>query len=42
MLLVLDNLEHVIQAAKELASMLCATPRVKLLATSRQALNLRE
>lgn len=41
-LLVLDNLEHVLLAAEELSSLLGAAPRVKLLVTSRQALNLRK
>ena len=40
LLLVLDNLEQVLDAAPELAALLAAAPRVKLLATSRGALRL--
>jgi predicted ATPase/class 3 adenylate cyclase len=38
-LLVLDNLEHLLPAAAELSSLLAAAPTVKLLATSRVRLN---
>ena len=40
-LIVLDNLEHVIAAAADVAEVLTAGPLVKLLVTSRQPLNLR-
>jgi predicted ATPase/DNA-binding SARP family transcriptional activator len=40
-LLVLDNLEHLLDAAPLLAELLDAAPSVKLLVTSRAALNLR-
>lgn len=40
MLLVLDNMEHLIEGAELLAAMLSAAPRLKLLVTSRQRLNL--
>jgi predicted ATPase/DNA-binding XRE family transcriptional regulator len=40
-LLVLDNFEHVLHAANELAEVLTACPHVKLLATSREPLRLR-
>jgi predicted ATPase/transcriptional regulator with XRE-family HTH domain len=40
-LLVLDNFEHVLDAAHELAEVLAACPDVKLLATSREPLRLR-
>jgi len=40
-LLVLDNVEHVLDAAPELAEVLAACPDVKLLATSREPLRLR-
>ncbi|MFN8635293.1 MAG: hypothetical protein U0893_15715 [Chloroflexota bacterium] len=42
MLLVLDNLEQVVDAATDLARLLGAAPRVKLLVTSRVALRLSE
>lgn len=41
MLLFLDNLEHVIAAAGDVADLLAAGPDVKLLVTSRQALHVR-
>lgn len=41
LLLILDNLEHVIAAAADLAGLLEASPQVKLLVTSRQPLHLR-
>jgi predicted ATPase/DNA-binding CsgD family transcriptional regulator len=40
-LLVLDNLEHVVDVAAELAPLLASCPALKLLATSRTALRLR-
>jgi len=40
MLLVLDNLEHLVTGAAFLAEMLAAAPRLKLLVTSRERLNL--
>lgn len=40
-LLVLDNLEHVIDVAPELAMLLDACPSIKILATSREPLRLR-
>jgi predicted ATPase/DNA-binding CsgD family transcriptional regulator len=39
-LLVLDNLEHVLDAAPDLAALLVACPRLKILATSRSVLHL--
>lgn len=41
LLLILDNLEHLIAAAADLADLLEASPQVKLLVTSRQPLHLR-
>jgi predicted ATPase len=41
MLLVLDNLEHVIEAANDLASLVEACPNLKLLVTSRERLRVR-
>jgi predicted ATPase/DNA-binding SARP family transcriptional activator len=41
MLLVLDNLEHVLGAATPLAELLAACPDVKIVATSRELLHLR-
>ena len=41
MLLVLDNLEHLVSGARFLSDVLAACPRVTLLATSRTALRLR-
>jgi predicted ATPase len=41
MLLLLDNLEHVIEAAPELASLVESCPNLKLLATSRELLRVR-
>ena len=40
-LLVLDNLEHLLDAAPEIAEMIPACPQVKVLVTSREALRLR-
>ena len=42
LLLVLDNLEHLLQAAQLVTEILAAAPGVKLLTTSRERLNLRE
>lgn len=42
MLLVLDNFEHLISHAQLCSTILTAAPRVKLLVTSRKALNLQE
>jgi predicted ATPase/DNA-binding CsgD family transcriptional regulator len=42
MLLVLDNFEHLLDGALLLTSLLAAAPTVKMLVTSREALNLRE
>lgn len=39
-LLILDNFEHVLQGAVMLSSLLANSPRLKILATSRQRLNL--
>jgi predicted ATPase/transcriptional regulator with XRE-family HTH domain len=41
MLLVLDNFEHVLPAAGEIARLLAACPELKVLATSRAALHIR-
>ncbi|HEX6509068.1 MAG TPA: AAA family ATPase, partial [Chloroflexota bacterium] len=41
MVLILDNFEHVLPAASELAPLLAAAPRTALLVTSRVALHLR-
>jgi predicted ATPase len=41
LLLVLDNLEHVIEAAPDLASLVESCPNLKLLATSRERLRVR-
>ncbi len=41
MLLVLDNFEHVLQVAPDVADLLLACPRLKVLATSRAPLRLR-
>jgi predicted ATPase len=41
LLLVLDNFEHVLTAAAQVADLLSACPRVKVLVTSREALHLR-
>ncbi|MGH7319847.1 MAG: ATP-binding protein [Candidatus Rokuibacteriota bacterium] len=41
LLLVLDNFEHVLAAAAQVADVLSACPRVKALVTSREALHLR-
>ena len=40
MLLVIDNFEHVLPAAAQVAELLAACPRIKVLATSRAALHL--
>ena len=40
LLLVLDNFEHVRQAARDIAELLTQSPRVKVLATSREVLRL--
>lgn len=42
MLVVLDNLEHVLEIAPHLSAVLAAAPGVMLLATSREALNVQE
>jgi predicted ATPase/DNA-binding SARP family transcriptional activator/Tfp pilus assembly protein PilF len=42
MLLVLDNFEHLIDGAQLLAEILAAAPQIKILASSRQRLNLAE
>jgi predicted ATPase/DNA-binding NarL/FixJ family response regulator len=41
-LIILDNFEHLLDAAEQLAILSSSTPRVKYLITSREALNLRE
>ncbi len=41
-LLVLDNFEHLLEGASLVSDLLRAAPRVKVLATSREALNLQE
>ncbi len=41
MLLIVDNVEHVIPAASEVAALLAASPGVAVLATSREALRVR-
>ena len=41
-LLILDNLEHVIDCAGDLSKLLTAAPGIKLLVTSREVLNLQE
>jgi predicted ATPase len=41
-LLVLDNCEHVVEAAPRLAELLAACPRLKVLATSREPLRVRQ
>jgi predicted ATPase len=41
-LLVLDNFEHVLEGAGLVADMLAAAPRVKVLVTSRERLNLND
>lgn len=40
MLLVLDNFEHLLSAATQVSELLAATPRLKVLATSREPLHL--
>ncbi len=42
MLLVLDNFEHVLEAASTVAELLAASPRLKVLATSREVLHLHD
>jgi predicted ATPase/pimeloyl-ACP methyl ester carboxylesterase len=42
LLLLLDNLEHVLEGADALAELLSAAPQLKVLATSRERLNLQE
>nr|BBH87508.1 hypothetical protein KTC_22590 [Thermosporothrix sp. COM3] len=42
MLLVLDNMEHLLEGVELVAEMLAATSGLKILATSREALNLQE
>jgi predicted ATPase len=41
MLVLLDNFEHLLEAAPEVAQLLAGCPRLKVLATSREALRLR-
>lgn len=41
-LLILDNLEHVLDCADDLSALLAELPRLKLLITSREVLNLQE
>jgi len=41
MLLVMDNLEHLVEDAGLVAEIICAAPRVKIVCTSREPLNLR-
>ena len=41
-LMILDNFEHLLDAAEQLAVLSSSTPRVKYLITSREALNLQE
>jgi predicted ATPase/DNA-binding NarL/FixJ family response regulator len=41
-LIILDNFEHLLDAAEQLAILSSSTPRVKYLITSREALNLQE
>ncbi|HEX5502342.1 MAG TPA: tetratricopeptide repeat protein [Thermomicrobiales bacterium] len=42
LLLILDNVEHLLEAAPWLSELLAAAPGLRLLATSREALNLQE
>ena len=42
MLLILDNLEHLVEGAEMISTLLRACPRVKIVATSRERLNLQE
>jgi predicted ATPase len=42
LLLILDNFEHLLERAAQLTTLLGAAPDVKMLVTSREALNLRE
>lgn len=42
MLLLLDNFEHILEGAPYLSELLAASPGLKILATSRERLNLRE
>ena len=41
-LILLDNFEHLLDAAEQLSSLMASTPNVKYLVTSREALNLQE
>ncbi|MCB0020968.1 MAG: AAA family ATPase, partial [Anaerolineales bacterium] len=41
-LIILDNFEHLLDATAQLTTLLAATPQVKYLVTSREALNMRE
>lgn len=41
-LIILDNFEHLLDAAEQLVALLATTPNVKYLVTSREALNLQE
>ncbi len=41
-LIIMDNFEHLLDAAEQLATLLSATPHIKYLITSREALNLQE
>ena len=41
-LIIMDNFEHLLDAAEQVATLLSATPHVKYLITSREALNLQE
>ncbi len=42
LLLILDNLEHLLDASDQISKLLSSVPRLKLLVTSREPLNLRE
>ena len=41
-LIIIDNFEHILEAADQLAILLASTPNIKYLITSREALNLQE